>query len=369
MSRVVAASGKREAERRCAELEVELRAGRAAPKAGTFGALLDQWIATKARRWSPSTMREHQRIVSRYLGPLRDVDVTRITTQTLDTFYAELAERGGACRRRPACVDYPCEHGGPLSAATVRRIHVVVRAALEQAVKWGQIARNPAAHAETGEVVEHEVTPPSDADVVRLLAAAEQVDERFAVFVLLAVVTGARRGALLALRWSDVDLDAGTVRFSRVVVHGLDGQPVERPATKGKRTAPAVALDPVAVAALEAHHDRQFELALAAGVALPADALLFTDDPLGRRPWRPDNTSRRFRRVVAEAGLTGVRLHDLRHFMATTLLSSGVDLSVVARRGGWARAATLLDVYAHALPDRDRAAADVLGGVIARRDR
>jgi len=366
ISRTVRASGKREAERRCAEREVELRAGQSAPRAGTFGRLLEDWMATRGRRWSPSTMREHRRIASRYLAPLARLDVDRITTRTLDTFYAELERRGGACTRRPSCDDYPCAHGGPLSASTVRRVHVVVRAALEQAVRWGWIARNPAEHAEPGELVEREVRPPDGTEVVRLLAAAEQVDERLAVFLALAVSTGARRGALCALRWSDVDLAAGVVRFSRVVVHGPDGL-VERPSTKGKRTAPAVALDPYVRAALEAHHDRCFETALMCGVALPPDALVFSDDPAGRVPWRPDGVSRRFRRLARRVGLEHTRLHDLRHWMATTLIAAGIDVPVVAQRGGWARAATLLERYAHALPHRDRAAADVIGGVIAGR--
>src|SRR5690606_40530694 len=95
-----------------------------------------------------------------------------------DLFDAELERRGGACTRRPSCDDYPCAHGGPLSASTVRRVHVVVRAALEQAVRRGWIARNPAEHAEPGELVERAARPPDGAEVVRLLAAAEQADQR-----------------------------------------------------------------------------------------------------------------------------------------------------------------------------------------------
>jgi integrase len=102
------------------------------------------------------------------------------------------------------------------------------------------------------------------------------------------------------------------------------------------------------VAALSAHHDRQVERAAAAGVALPADAYVFSDDVLGQQPWRPDSTSRKYRHLRWwVAGLSESRLHDLRHFMATQLLGAGVDPKVVAQRGGWSKVATMLDRYAH----------------------
>jgi integrase len=92
-----------------------------------------------------------------------------------------------------------------------------VRSALGQAVKWGWIRRNPADHAEPGEILEDEVEPPADVDVVHLLAEAEAVDHRLALFLQLAIVTGARRGALCALRWNHLDLTPATAsaRFSQ----------------------------------------------------------------------------------------------------------------------------------------------------------
>jgi integrase len=400
LSRTVDADGERDAERKLAALVAEIDAGTPTRSPGTFGDLAEQWMDVKARRWSPGTLREHQRIVRRNLTPLHDIDVAKISTHTLDLLYGQLAARGGACTNRPCpprpcpkhgarcrkakckrppcdthkgtcatwvpCAEHPCRHGGPLSAATVNRIHVVVRAALGQAVKWGWIRTNPAEHAEPGEVLEDEIDPPPVADVLRLLASAAEADARLATFLLVSIVTGARRGAVCALRWSDLDLAAGAARFPRVISIGPDG-PVERPASRTKRSGRKVALDPYAVAALTAHHDEQFAKAMAAGGVLPADSLVFTDDLLGARAWRPDSTSRKFRMLRDGLNLDDVRLHDLRHFMATALLDAGVNPKVVAQRGGWTKVATMLDRYAHAMPATDRAAADVLGGLIAGR--
>jgi integrase len=411
-TKTVDATGKRDAQHQANAWEVDLREHDASHPRGTFGDLAAQWIAVKERRWPPNTLQEHRRIVARNLRALHDVDVAKITTHTLDVLYAELAARGGACTHRPCpmapcpehgprchrkkckrpvcqhkgecagwvpCEDQPCRHSGPLSAARVHRIHTVVRSALGQAVKWGWIRRNPADHAEPGEILEEEVEPPADVDVVHLLAEAEQIDTRLALFLQLAIVTGARRGAICALRWNHIDLNPVTAsaRFTRVIVIGPDGttnsdgtprtsRPVDRPASRTKRSGRKVALDPYVVAALIAHRDLQAERAADAGAVLPPDAYVFSDDVRGEHPWRPDSTSRKYRHLRWWVkGLSESRLHDLRHFMATQLLGAGVDPKVVAQRGGWSRVATMLDRYAHALPVKDRAAADVLGGMLA----
>jgi integrase len=220
----------------------------------------------------------------------------------------------------------------------------VVRSALGQAVKWGWIRRNPADHAEPGEILEEEVEPPADVDVVHLLAEAEEVDLRLALFLQLAIVTGARRDALCALRWNQCRPHAGDGvsplhprdRDRARRHHPPDGRPrtsrpVDRPASRTKRSGRKVALDPYVVAALSAHRDRQVERAIAARGALPSDAYVFSDDVLGQQPWRPDSASRKYRHLRWVPGLSESRLHDLRHFMSTQLLGAGVDPKVVAQ--------------------------------------
>ena len=100
-SKVADANEKRHARRQAIAWEAELSDGRLSGHGGTFGQLCEEWIKHKTRRWSPATLKEHRRIVDRYLGSLRDVDVARIGTHTLDVLYAQLSARGGSCQRRP----------------------------------------------------------------------------------------------------------------------------------------------------------------------------------------------------------------------------------------------------------------------------
>lgn len=100
------------------------------------------------------------------------------------------------------------------------------------------------------------------------------------------------------------------------------------------------------------------------GVELPAKAFVFSYEPGCSAPWRPDGVTARWMKWRAKAGLDGVRLHDLRHFMATTMLTAGVPVSIVAGRLGYARPATTLTVYSHFVDAGDKVAADVLAKIM-----
>lgn len=99
-------------------------------------------------------------------------------------------------------------------------------------------------------------------------------------------------------------------------------------------------------------------------MTLSPGAHLFTDTADGSRPWRPDSATQAFTRLRDRAGLRGVRLHDLRHAVATRLIRAGVDVRTVAGRLGHASAATTLRVYSHFVPAADREAADLLGRML-----
>ncbi len=124
-----------------------------------------------------------------------------------------------------------------------------------------------------------------------------------------------------------------------------------------------VTLDADTVAALEDHQKRAEEVARSAGTGITIKSFVFSHEVDGSTPWRPDSTSRAFRMLCAQAGIRGVRLHDLRHYVATRLLASGIDVRTVSGRLGHRNPATTLNVYAHFLPEADEEAASALAGV------
>ena len=178
---------------------------------------------------------------------------------------------------------------------------------------------------------------------------------------MLSAATGARRSEIIALRWLDVDLVNRTVAIRRGVVEGPDGLVEKDTKTHAARR---VSLDDQTVSVLTDHHSRMVTNATVCRLTLDANAFVFSNNADGSVPWYPDSVSGSFKRLCQQEGLTNVRLHDLRHFVATQLLGAGVDVRTVAGRLGHRNAATTLNAYANFLEQSDRVAADVMGSLI-----
>ena len=178
-------------------------------------------------------------------------------------------------------------------------------------------------------------------------------DPAFHTLLVLAVSTGARRSQLLGLRWSDVDLVRGGVGFRLGLVEGPSGPVLV--ATKTRRTY-RVDLDAASLDVLRAYHARRPE------ELCGVDGFVFAKGD--GRPWKPNWVTKRFIGTRRRLGLAHFRLHDLRHFMATSMLHLSVRVPIVAARLCHARASTTLNVYAHAVPSGDRAAAAVLSALV-----
>ncbi|MGD0879952.1 MAG: site-specific integrase [Acidimicrobiales bacterium] len=310
----------------------------------TFGHLLDKWLEESERLdLSPTTLRTYRAQVERTIRPrLGKVKLTQLTTKNLDDLYGQMKDEGR-------------------SPKTIRNHHAIISSALHQAVRWGWIRENVAEKAKPPRITLKRVKAPSVEAVRSVIEAAEDRDPRLAPLLMLAALTGMRRGELCALRWSDVDFERGELDVSRSVVVVPGGL-----AEKGTKTHRfrIVALDDVGMALLLRHRANVEDWAGQAEVVLPEDAFVFSHAVDGSKPFRPDNVTGFFTRVRDSLGLHDVRLHDLRHFTATQLIGAGVDVRTVAGRLGHSDPSVTLRVYSHALEERDRAAADVMGRVL-----
>lgn len=264
-------------ERELSRLLVEVDEGRhAAAAPATFGDLLDRWLDVKRRMVEPKTIESYEWVARTYIRPaLADRKVAALRPIDLDGFYSEL-------------------HGRGLSARTVRICHTVIRQALEQARRWGLIARNPAVDATPPVQRRREIVPPTVEQVQALLGAAEAEDADFAAYLWVLAATGCRRGEAYALRWSDVDLERAEVVIRRSI--SQVGRAVREKDTKTHQSR-RLALDAETITVLRSLRLRARERALALGERLADDALLFSDAE--GRPWRPDVCTNRFGRLRA----------------------------------------------------------------------
>jgi integrase len=235
-----------------------------------------------------------------------------------------------------------------LSPATVQKMHHVIHKALSQAVRWDLIGRNPADAVKAPTPSTEEMRPLSADEARRLLDAAK--GDRLEALYVLAVHTGMRRGELLGLKWSDVDLEGSAVSVRRTLTCTGNGKGVALGDPKTKRSRRTVRLTREATEALRGHLTRQLRQIEEARDHYRDEGLVFATE--AGTLINPSNLRQRsFAPLLKRAGLPpSVRFHDLRHTTATLLLSRGVHPKFVQELLGHASVAITLDTYSHAVP-------------------
>ena len=341
--------GRRDAERELARLVAEVEAGSTSATAGTIAELCNKWFEYTAPNLSPVVASEYRRLLDRRILPRwGSTPVRRLRTSDLDGWYSQLRRSGAA-------------NGGPLAPNSVIRVHAILRRALNQGVRWGWITTNPAVAATPPRVHRRQMDIPSPADVGQLIAAAELVNPALPAFIRLAAASGARRGELCALRWRNIDIEGRSLHIAGAIVQIKQTIIEKDTKTHAERR---VALDDGTVRMLLALRDRVVLALAIAEEDLPADAFVFSHRPEGLVPWFPNYATLSFARLAEREGMGQVRLHDLRHFAATTMLVNGVDVRTTAGRLGHAQSSTTLNVYAHFVHAADAGAALAIGSAL-----
>ncbi|MFR9804435.1 tyrosine-type recombinase/integrase [Pseudonocardia sp. RS010] len=329
----------------------------------TLNQLLDRYL--DVLDVGPSTQQMYTKYLEKHVRPfLGKVKAGAIDPDALDSLYAELRRCRIHCRTK-GLVDHrtPREHecdercrphaGKPLAPATVRHIHFVLHSAFEKAVRWRWVSFNPVSLASPPAAGKPDPQPPTTAECARILDEAWREPD-WGALVWLTMTTGARRGEICALRWNQVDLDAGMLTYRRAIAQ-YGTELVEKPTKTHQQR--RVTLDTETVAALTEHRERAAERARLLGIDLPADAFVFSLAPDSSEPLVPGSVSQRYSRMATRLGID-THLHSLRHYSATELIAAGVDVRTVAGRLGHSGGGTTtLRVYAAWLAEADQRAA------------
>lgn len=305
--------------------------------------LCTRWFPTRQDRLRPTTAFRYEKMIDRYVLPhIGRVPLRSLTVTHLEDLYARL-RRGGR------------HDGGPLAPKTVLNVHQILRTALGDAERAGLVQRNvarlmdPPCHGVAPEQRcwnEHQLRQFLDIAMTHRLGPA----------IWLAAMTGMRRGEVLGLRWSDIDLDAATLSIRRSV--SCTGYEVHTTPTKTRTSRRAVDLDQRTVDVLrDWQHHQLDELG-----PIASDGTVFTR-PDGQ-PVHPHAMSQTVTRLQRAAGVPAIRLHDLRHTHATLMLKHGVPLKVVSERLGHSTPAFTMAVYQHVLPGMQRDAANTFARLI-----
>lgn len=272
--------------------------------------------------------------------------ITEITPLHLSREWKRLLESGGHHRKTKA--------PRPLSKKTVRNVAGVVSSAFTRAIRWGLVTVNPVTNSEPPVPKKCRGTAITVAQTDMLIDAASG-PWCMPLIIEMAVGLGARRGEVLALRWSDiVDGRAFITRsLSQTKEHGLAFKPV-----KGHEDTeePRVAKVPEeTLVKLEAHRKRQDEFRAQFGPGYRADLNLIFANTDGT-PFKPDTISATvsalFKRLKIPKAKGG-SMHVLRHTLASQMLDGGVPLPVVSARLGHSSIRTTAEIYSHAIHGQD----------------
>ncbi len=277
---------------------------------------------------------KYKKLIRYIAADLGEVWLQKLTPEQVQRFYTKKRKDG-------------------LFSKTVHEIHGVLHLALKHAVRWNYISRNVCDLLDSPRVVSREGTPLTLEQAKRLLEGIQ--GHRLEVVLMMAVITGMRKGEIIALRWSDVDLERRVLH----VVHTVDyipgyGYVQNEPKTQaGKRT---IDLPAFFVDVLRQHRMKQEERRLKVGEAWEGRDLVFPDLTGGYL--NPIHVLRMFKKILERAELPHMHFHDLSHSAATILISMGINPKVIQELLGHSDISITLGIYGHLFPSMQKDVVD-----------
>ncbi len=301
---------------------------------------LEQWLEeVQKERVRTSTYVRYKKLINLYIVPvIGHVRLQKLTPQQLQSLYSKKLKEG-------------------LATKTVHAVHSLLHSALDNAVRWNLVSRN----------VTTAVTPPRIQKREGVSLTLEQIKklldtvrgDRLEMLIILALMTGMRRGEMLALRWPDVDFEKHSIQVRRTVdfINGYGYVENEPKTEKGKRI---IQIPSFVLERLKLHRVAQLERRLKVGESWHDLDLVICG--LEGNYLNPRYMLKLFGRLLNEAGLPHMHFHDLRHSVVTLLISTGVDPRSIQEFVGHEDITTTLGIYGHMLPSMQQ-------GIVEKLDR
>jgi len=343
-----AGAAREEAERLATRLAAEENGRNDQVRSLTFGAYLTtRWLPGKKINLAHSTWDGYRRKIDRHILPVvGKIPIRRLRVHHLEALYDRML--------------HPTEGQRALAPKTVLEVHLIIRGALDDAVRRGVVSRNVAlvAHAPKLKSIPKVEQKSWNAQQLQAFLRAAAGHRLFPAFWLLAT-TGMRRSELLGLRWDDIDLNMATISVNRGLVAVAYEVHESRGKTRNARR--AIDLDPTTVEVLTAW--KTWQQTEQEAVGMEPTGWVFTD--ANGNPIHPHSISQTFERIANRAGVPRIRLHDIRHTHGTLLIKANVPVKVVSERLGHGNPAFTIDTYQHVLPGMQAEAARVFEQLIA----
>lgn len=298
----------------------------------TVGDIVASLDAARGRRWSATYRADVRAVVDKVPTSFLDTRANTVRPRDIDHLYATLERRGWTRHR-------------------LRRLHEILSTAWHEAIRLELATDNPCAHVPKPDARRRDLSIPSHGEVDAILDAVAGPEH---LALRVAATLGIRRGEVVALQWRDFDATTAEMTIRRSLSYTPATDVVEGDTKTGVAGHRVLALDPGTCELLVDWRKVQGAQMRSAG---QEQRWIFSDSA-GVSPWRPDRLTHIFAAARARAGVNGVRLHDLRHYVATSMLEDGEPLHDVAGQLGHTSPATTANVYTHYLPGRGRASVE-----------
>lgn len=348
------ATAKKKAEAYAAVFEKECKEGKTTDSRLKFADYCEYVIELKEQRGAKSkTIASYKMLAKRIYPYIGHIKLKDIRADQLNSMYSALLKSGENKRT-----------GGKLSAKTVLEHHRLVSTVLEQATKEGLVPFNVARKADPPKVVHKDVNyfQPEEIDAIRDALEEEPVKWKMIVHMLL--ITGARRGEILGLKWDKVDFDNNRIRICNNIQY-LPGKGVYEETPKTASSIRYVSLPEETMRLLWQYKAWQSSEILRLGEYYERNNFVFSQE--NGKPMHPDSVTTWLARFSERHDLPHINPHAFRHTMASMLYYNGIDSVSISKRLGHAQVSTTANIYAHVMEDADRRNAEVLGEIFLKK--
>ena len=344
-------SARKKAEAFAATFEKDIKEGRTSDNRKRFDAYCDYVIALKEQRGDikHTTAVRYKELTARIYPAIGHIQLSQIRADILNDFYTSLAAPGTN------------KHSGKgLSAKTIIEHHRLISSVLSNAVKEGLIPFNIAERATLPKVEHKEVNyfQPEQVAAIREALETEQIKWKTLVHMLL--ITGARRGEILGLKWKNVDFKGNQIYICNNILYTAD-RGIYEDTPKTKKSIRYIALPAETMALLKEYRFSQLSQRFIAGDCWHDLDFVFTQED--GTPMHPDSVTDWLNKFSIRHNLPHINAHAFRHTMASILYYNGVDTISISKRLGHAQPSTTANIYAHMIEKADKENADIIANV------
>ncbi len=309
----------------------------------TVSEFLARWKPHHEQAVRPSTWKRYDTLLKLHVEPnIGMVRLSHLRPAHVATFINEMQAKGSA-------------------ASTITQAKAVLGKALKQAIGWGLITTNAAQAIPRPKAEAPQLVIPSKDDLLALIDAAQGTP--WEIPIVIAATTGMRRGEVLGAQWADLDLATGRLQVRRAVQR-INGK-TEFVKPKTDRAIRQVTIPMFVIERLKKHKVDQTQRRLALGEVWQGNDLIA--DHGDGTPLSPDGFTQGFKRIAIGAGLDPkMRLHDVRHGVATMMLQEDVHMAIASAVLGHADPAFTMRTYQHMTDGMSDSAASAIGNAFTR---